>query len=195
MSNYATYRWEFRDGSVRERSYLEGRLEQVGRPGEHAYLLTVELVRDEMALPTDGFPLLDPERRTGVRIYVTTLRSREDGAVRQLAYVAPIEGGRMAYTLMFKALQEHQDAVKKFGDKWLIETVAEFAEAQTPKNPWGLRAATEEELADGMAIIDPDGEEIPLVVVTLDGEGQTGAISETYARRLFGDVLPEEVAP
>jgi hypothetical protein len=59
-------------------------------------------------------------------------------------------------------------------------------------NPWGLRPATEEELEDATLVMNPDGTEVPLVVVTLDGEAQTGAISESYARRLFGDALPAD---
>lgn len=125
MSTYVTFRWEFRQGNVRERAYAEARLEAVGRPGEDTFLLTVELVRDEMALPTDGFPLLDPERRTGQRVYVGVVRSREEDRVRLLAYMAPIEGHRVAYTLIYDTLRANQDAVRKFGDEWLTNQMAE----------------------------------------------------------------------
>lgn len=131
------FRWEFRQGNVRERAYAEAELEEVGSPGDKNYLLTVYLVRDDMAYPTDGFPLLDPERRTGQRVYVGVVRSREEEKVRQLAYMAPVEGHRMAYTMIFNLLRENVPAVEKFGDDWLtdlMKSTPKKAVKRRPKN-------------------------------------------------------------
>jgi hypothetical protein len=121
---YTTFVWEF-VSELRERLLAEAELKQVGRPGDHTWLLTVTLVRDVMAAPTEAEPLLDPENRVGKRVYVTTLRSREDDRVRLLAYLAPVEGHRVAYTLIYEALRKHQDAVRKFGYEWLTNLMAE----------------------------------------------------------------------
>lgn len=130
------FTWEFSD-DLRERLYAEARLEEVGRPGDSAYILTIHLVRDLMAEPTEENPLLDPERRVGHRVFVTTLRSREDDNVRLLAYLAPVEGHRVAYTMIHNALRANQDAVRKFGYEWLTKLMAE-----KPKKAVRQRRAT-----------------------------------------------------
>lgn len=136
MATNFTFRWEFRQGNVRERSYAEAELEELGSVGDKNFLLTISLVRDEMALPSADEPLLDPERRVGKRVYVGVVRSREDEKVRQLAYMAPVEGHRMAYTMIFNVLRENVSAVEKFGDDWLTDLMK-----STPKKAVRKRKA------------------------------------------------------
>lgn len=137
MATNFAFRWEFRAANQREAIYAEGELEEVGGPGDKNYLLKIYLVHDEMALPDEANPLLDPSRRVGRRIYVTTVRSREEDQVRLLAYLAPVEGHRLAYTLIFNALRHNVDKVEEFGFDWLTKLMHE-----TPKKAVRKKAVT-----------------------------------------------------
>lgn len=116
MSARLVYRWEFRAPSVARRIFVELELHELR--GD-SYAAEVWLVRDEAHPPTpkDDY---DPERRVGQRVYAGV---KVDDECRMLMFLAPKEGERRAYSLIWQVLKEHQDAVRGFGDDWLTETI------------------------------------------------------------------------
>lgn len=108
------YRWYFRDPSLAASTYAEGELEDVGRVGDPRLLMRVSLVRDGMRRPGK---LIDLDEREGQRVYCMTVT--DDDRLRVLAYLAPIEGQRLAYGLIYDAVASSPDAVEKYGDGWL----------------------------------------------------------------------------
>lgn len=134
MAVTATFRWEFRNPEVARRVYAEGELRDVGRYGStgQRFLLEVYLVRDEMAKPrkVKGVLQIDDRRRVGIRIYVGTCR--DEVQCRTLAYLAPVEGTRQAYTMIFDVLKDNPAQVEAFGDEWLTELFKDFAKQEPP---------------------------------------------------------------
>lgn len=53
------------------------------------------------------------------------------------------------------------------------------------RDPFSARPVTPEE-AQETGVIDPDGNEVPLFVVTCDGEDVSGPLTASYIKRLFG---------
>jgi hypothetical protein len=120
----AAFRWEFRRQELVRRIYAEAELKNIGRPGDDRYMLTVYLVRDEMRKPGKG-EIIDPAVRVGNRVHVGMVR--DDEKVRLLAFLAPVEANRFAYTLIFNTLLENPDRVLEFGDEWLTDTMRKAA--------------------------------------------------------------------
>lgn len=110
------YRWEFRPQTPARRVYAELELQNIGYPSER-WVAQVYLVRDEMQR---GQEVFDPDARVGMRIYVG-LADESDADLSLLSYLAPVEGTRRAYPIIFNTLCKNPDKVKKFRDKWLID--------------------------------------------------------------------------
>ncbi len=113
MTFIATYRWQLGPQTAARSAYAEGILTQLS---EGRYALTVWLVRDEMA-PIVAGRSIDQDDRVGVRVWVGT--SYDDKRVRTLAFLAPVEGHRLATELIQCEVRDHPAAVERFGDEWL----------------------------------------------------------------------------
>lgn len=124
MSGTATFRWDFRTRDRQNTSYAEVILEEGGRVADRRFMAAVYLVHDEMKKPrtVKGVLQIDPDLRTGKRTYVGYIDPK---VAHTLAYIAPVEAPRFVYPHIFDALVENFDAVERFGDAWLTETITE----------------------------------------------------------------------
>lgn len=126
MTMRTSFRWEFRSPTLTHRSYAEAELQTRGRrPADDRWYVDVYLIRDDMA--HDHAALLDPERREGMRVYVGACQ--DEDACRTLAFLAPVEGMRHAYTLIHRVLRANPYKVARFGDEWLTEAFRDRAVA------------------------------------------------------------------
>lgn len=122
MTLLATYRWEMRTDAARM-VYAEGLLRH--HSVSDRYTLEVWLVRDEQG-PLDQVD----EGRVGKRVFCAVADDMD--RCRMLAFMAPVEGRRLAYTLLFDTVRDNPQAVARFDDEWLSglfeERLAHLAE-------------------------------------------------------------------